>query len=49
MEKHTHNEMTNSHLLTHDFDYLEASTVDEALTWLEHIKAGRTSWRAAPT
>lgn len=35
MDKHSPNEMTNSHLLVHNFDYLEASTVDEALSWLE--------------
>jgi carbon-monoxide dehydrogenase medium subunit len=28
------NEMTNSHLLAQDFDYLEAASVEEALTWL---------------
>jgi carbon-monoxide dehydrogenase medium subunit len=28
------NEMTNSHLLVQDFDYLEAASVEEALTWL---------------
>jgi xanthine dehydrogenase iron-sulfur cluster and FAD-binding subunit A len=28
------NEMTNSHLLVQDFDYLEASSVEEALSWL---------------
>lgn len=35
MEKHSPNEMTNSHLLVQNFDYLEASSVDEALSWLE--------------
>jgi carbon-monoxide dehydrogenase medium subunit len=28
------NEMTNSHLLVQDFEYMEASTVEEALAWL---------------
>jgi len=28
------NEMTNSHLLVQDFDYLEASSVGDALSWL---------------
>ena len=28
------NEMTNSHLLVQDFEYMEASTVEEALSWL---------------
>jgi len=35
MDRHAANEMTNSHLLVHNFDYLEASTIDEALYWLE--------------
>ena len=35
MDGHSHaNEMTNSHVLVQDFEYLEASTVEEALSWL---------------
>ncbi|MDR3573176.1 MAG: FAD binding domain-containing protein [Anaerolineaceae bacterium] len=35
MDGHSHiNEMTNSHLLVNDFDYMEASTVEEALAEL---------------
>jgi xanthine dehydrogenase iron-sulfur cluster and FAD-binding subunit A len=34
------NEMTNSHLLAQDFDYLEASSVEEALTWLAQYNGG---------
>jgi xanthine dehydrogenase iron-sulfur cluster and FAD-binding subunit A len=35
MNGHSHaNEMTNSHLLVQDFEYMEASTVEEALSWL---------------
>ncbi|MCX6054857.1 MAG: FAD binding domain-containing protein [Chloroflexi bacterium] len=35
MDKLTPIEMTNSHLLVRKFDYLEATTVEEALSWLE--------------
>jgi CO/xanthine dehydrogenase FAD-binding subunit len=35
MDSHlTPNEMTNSHLLVQEFDYLEASSVEEAVSWL---------------
>ena len=34
------NEMTNSHLLVQDFDYLEASSVEEAVTWLAQYNGG---------
>ncbi|HMD88919.1 MAG TPA: FAD binding domain-containing protein [Anaerolineaceae bacterium] len=35
MDSHSHaNEMTNSHLLVQNFDYMEASTIEEALAWL---------------
>ncbi len=35
MDGQTHaNEMTNSHLLVQNFEYMEASTVEEALSWL---------------
>jgi xanthine dehydrogenase iron-sulfur cluster and FAD-binding subunit A len=38
MEKRSPNEMTNSHLLVRNFDYFEASTVDQALAWLEQYQ-----------
>jgi xanthine dehydrogenase iron-sulfur cluster and FAD-binding subunit A len=41
IDKHSPDAMTNSHLLINNFEYLEAASVDEALTWLEryHGKA----------
>ena len=48
MDTHSHSEMTNSHLLVDNFDYLEASTVDEALTWLEQYD-GRARLMAGGT
>lgn len=47
-QRHSPNEMTNSHLLVHNFDYLEASTIDEALSWLEQYK-GRARLLAGGT
>ncbi len=41
MDSHTQaNEMTNSHLLVQDFDYLEASSVEEALSCLAQYNGG---------
>ena len=39
MDSHIHaNEMTNSHLLVQDFEYMEASTIEEALAWLNQYQ-----------
>jgi len=48
MDKHAPNEMTNSHLLVRNFDYLEASTIGEALYWLEQYD-GRARLLASGT
>jgi len=48
MDTHAPNEMTNSHLLVRNFDYLEASTIDEALYWLEQYE-GRARLLAGGT
>ena len=48
MDNYSPNTMTNSHLLVCNFDYLEAASVEEALTWLEQYK-GRARLLAGGT
>jgi len=40
---------TNSHLLMQDFDYMEASSIEQALTWLEQYHAPDKNIRSVPS